>query len=172
MINFVVENNKNNENLDKIRKLVVTGTTAVLVVYLVTLAGFLGWGAYWSRRESKATASFVQKSAEVDKLAEQEVVIRKLSDRLDAINAFLDSRSNLTTLSATTVGENISVGGWTFEASGKVKVRALGQGVDEIKLFSDNMVQKFSAVSADSITWSPTDGWVGNISVKGLKNVQ
>lgn len=170
MINFALKTEKGNENLDKIRRLVVTGTTIVLVLYLIGTAGFLGWGAYWSRREIRASAAFEQLSAEVGGFAEQEITVRKLADRLKEMQKFLDGRGDLIGLSQATTGENIRVIGWIYEG-GKVKASVSSSDPQNVRTFTDSMMSKFSGVQLDSLVWGPTTGWVGNIGLKGLKKI-
>jgi hypothetical protein len=169
MINFVVEKDKSNGLLEKVRKVVVTTTTVALVLYLVFVSGLVGWGMYWSGREAKASATYDQVTAEVTGLAQQEIVVRKLFDRLKVVNMFLDSRPDLTTLLYFTGSDKIKVTEWKYNPNGIINLAVNGTNVDDIKTYSDTLALKFSGVRLDAVIWSPELNWTGNISMKGLK---
>ncbi len=169
MINFVGPAARENPKLAHIRRMGVAVTTGVLVAYIVGVAGFIGWGVYWSARQSRASSSLDQVTAQVNQLAASEVLARKLSDRLDGIATFLQSRSNLTADLNNMDASPAGIIGWAYDSSGRVTIQAQSQNLTDIKTFTDFLVGKFSNVQVDSMAWTPLDNWIGTIAVKGVK---
>lgn len=168
MINFVVENKTDTVRDDKIRRIGVAATTLVLVLYLVGAAGVIGWGVYWSTRQTKVSAEYADADNKLKGMAEQEVLVRKLSDRLTGIQTFLDGQGDLTSLTAATVGDTVKVLEWSI-TGGIVKVKVGGADPDAVRAFMLSMQDKFGAVQVSNIAYSSELGWTGTANLKGLK---
>ena len=86
-INLLEKKAHENAGLKRIRGMVKSVTTVVLVIYLVVLAGFLGW-EWWITNQRLVTQKNLKTvTAEVTSQSTQEVLVRKIDSRSGAITA-------------------------------------------------------------------------------------
>jgi hypothetical protein len=169
MINFATTPEKSDERWKKAERIGIAATTAILVIYLVVVVGVIGWGLYWSQRQTKVSDQYTQLSAQVAGLSEQEVLVRKLANRLGAIKTFLDTRADVTGNINNATGAGITVTEWVADDTGAVTTTVRAQDVASVKAFVDDMTHKYASVQLVSMGWTPLGNWAGTVSLKGGK---
>lgn len=168
MINFVVKEEKKNTELDRIRRLVMGVTTAILVMYIVAAAGMIGWKWYW---EGKATAD----QKDLNGLTEQivaksttEVLIRKLAARSKTTKNFLDSRLDVYQ-SAVNLSNNplVTINKWNYESLTKQSADLAASSTAVLADISKQLSEKYTTAQINQTGWSKEFGWVTVVRLGG-----
>lgn len=167
MINFAVKAAPAETEEDKIRKLVVPISTAVLVIYLVVVAGLMGWKWYWSDKEEADQSSLQEIATQVEQKSKTEILMRKLAARSQSTADYINSRASVYEAAQNLVDDKIRVKSWNYTAM-NTQVAELGaEDTSILKDFVDLLTKKYQNVQINQANWSPTDGWVNTVGLGG-----
>ncbi len=169
MINFIAHEKQRDENLIKLKKSVMTVSTACLVVYLVLATGLGGWWWLWTSRQKKSTARIEDLKVKIDQLAKNEDIYRQVAGRVDAATTYIANRDSASAAAAAVVIENFTIEGWEFNAGGPYVVRVNTGSADEVQKYIEAVKTNFSRVQPLNINYTPTTGWTGEIQLSGRK---
>lgn len=167
MINFAVPEQKVNEDANRIKRMVLMVTTVVLVVFVVGSAATAGWWWYWAGKEDKTSQEYLTLSEEVRKLANEEVMARKLDYRAKVVSQFLDSRGKVGVMAASLEYPGVKIVGWEYDGAVSQVVEAASGSKDTLMDYSKVLATKYQTVSFDGVEWKPTTGWVATIILGG-----
>jgi len=165
MINFAPEKQKDTVVLEKVHYPVLTATTIVLVVYIVSLAGFLGWTWFSSGQQVKVSSELADLRKQVSTKSEAEVVVRNVDTRSKEVLAFLKSRSKMAEVGKSFLAEEVKVEKWDYQLGGENRVKVGAENTDVLQGYVAGLVEKYDRVWMDSVEWSEEFGWVATINV-------
>lgn len=170
MINFVTAKTEDSANLIRIRSLVKTVTTVVLVLYIVAVAGFLGWWAYVSSKTVRVSDEVEDLSRRIAAKSEEEVTVRKLDGRVRAVQDFINGRSEKGADADVLARAEFVPVGWDYDVYlGRQSVAVNTPDVAGIETFIKFMTDEFGMVRLESADWKAESGWVGSVSFKDIK---
>lgn len=165
MINFAPEKQKETVVLEKVHYPVLTATTIVLVVYIVSLAGFLGWTWFSSGQQVKVSSDLADLRKQVAAKSEAEVVVRNVDSRSKEVLAFVKGRSKMAEVGASFLAEDIRVEKWNYQMGGENKVKVGAENTDSIQTYVARLTEEYDRVWLDSLDWSEEFGWVATVNV-------
>lgn len=168
-INLIEKKAQENENLKRIRGLVKSVTTVILVVYIVVTAGFIGWEWWLNDQKVKTQQNLKSVSDSVIAMSSQEVLVRKIDSRTSAIDTFLSVRPDTMMHANNFNDEVVKVVGWDFTPGGIQRVEVTAGEPEQIAEFSKKLGAKYSSVAFDMITWLPSEAWSAVISLGRIK---
>lgn len=169
-INFIAKEENRGIKISGARKLITTITTVVLAVYIIGVAGFLGW--WWLTTGSvKKTSSDIERYArEIAGYSDAEVLVNRAYSRAKAINDFLEQRGNSATVAGILVGRtNVTIAAWDYLATGVQTVEVAAATPAEIKEFTDYLDGYYDKVAVEEILWSKDGGWSGKFNLSARK---
>lgn len=165
MINLLPQKDEVNK-VDLIRHWVTLATTVSLALYLITLAGILGWWTYLSFQDSSLTAEVANLSSQINKFATLEATVRQIDLRQKSIDKILKTRKPV----AKTVAKinirpsDVNILGW----DGTV-IAASGKNSSDIEEYSNLLKKSFGSVTVDSLIQKGSSSWDASIVVKNEK---
>lgn len=170
-INFVAKSEES-ARIAKIRRLVKSVTTIVLVGYIVVVAGLVGWWGYISNREKKVSIEMESLTVKVATKSEVEVAMKKLADRTKIVSEFLDGRVEVAADVGVLSGSELVVSEWTYEAGSGGQSTVVGPSeVEKIENFVNYLEDSYNNVSLENISWRNGIGWTGKVNFSGHRKV-
>jgi len=152
--------------MDIVRHWLTLGTTVALVLYLITLAGTLGWWTYLSFQDSNLVSQIASLSSQINKFASLEAIVRQIDLRQKSIDKILKTRKSVakTVTKINIRPARVNVLGW----DGTIIV-ASGQSASDIEEYSNLLKKSFAGVTVDSLTQKGGPAWDASIIVKNEK---
>ena len=143
MINLLPTAVAGDARLTKIKRQISTGTTVVLVGYILLLAGLAGRSWYLSSRETTVSAEVTGLTTQVSQLAEVEAVLRQQSDRVKLIGEALAGRVSLASTAAQLGTATVTA--WDYLPAGVENVTAVGSDAASLEAYATSLKDKFAA---------------------------
>lgn len=169
-INFVSKDAGMKTSILRVRKLVISITTAGLVIYIVGVAGVFGWWWWVSNSQERTTQEVEEYTRQITAFSEADVVARRLSSRAKAVTDFLGARGEASSAAQILVGrEEVSVIGWDYVLGGIQRVEVTGASPAKINEFTDYLEENYGQVQIEEIVWHPDRGWIGKVLVSERK---
>jgi len=169
-INFVYNDEANQEKLDKTRRTVITITTGILAAYLIAIAGLFGWWWYWLSKENKTTKEIDALVAQISNYSDEEVAVRRLDSRAKMVNDFLLNRGDASGAARILDGaSNVEITLWKYDFSGTAQVGIKAADPEQIFTFTTYLKDKYVNVQPDEVGWNVNDGWNARILLSGKK---
>ncbi len=169
-INFVSKDEANQAQLLRVRRLVVGITTGILVVYLVGVAGLLGWWWYWNGKQKRTSGEVDDLTVMVTQYSEAEITARKLALRAEDVNNFLRSRGEASESASILTGDVAgAVVGWDYASEGQQRVEVSGATPADLQSHALYLQDKYNTVQPQEINWRTDQGWRGSFLVSGRK---
>lgn len=165
MINLLPTSAQANVRLAKIKHLVLTVTTIVLVGYIILLAGMAGGSWYLAGRGTTVSAAVTSLTSQVNQLAEVEAVLRQQDDRLRLIREALSGRSAVA--QAANLLNGAQVTSWKYQSSGVQDVSVVGPDAANLELYAQNLGDKFSLATIKSLSRKGQGQWQLDMSLMG-----
>ena len=165
MINLLPKKEEIN-TVNIVKHWLVLGSSVILAIYLVVVAGVLGYWTYLSFQDSSLTAEVAKLSTEINKFASLEVTVRQIDLRQKSIDKILKTRKPV----AKTVAKinirpsSVSILGW----DGTI-ITTIGQNSTDIEEYSNLLKKSFDNVVIDSLTQKGSSNWDAGIIVKNEK---
>ena len=171
-INFISSEDKGREQLHSIRKMVVAGTTAVLVIYLIGVAGVFGWWWYKAVQQKKTYANIDSYLTQIKDYANAEAVIGKLNARVNKVGEFLTNRGHASESAfILALAPDVTVTRWDYAVSGTQTVQVKVDGPPEMLAFTKYLAEKYTLVQPDEVGWSVlVGGWYFRVIISGLRH--
>jgi hypothetical protein len=169
MINFVSKDEKTEQMVGQIRRTVVSVTTIVLLIYVMIMAGILGWTLFWSAREKKSSNLIDSVSAQIIRFSETEAVVRKLETRAKLVDDFLNSRGDASDAARLVIDEEFPILSWDYNAGGAQTIQVSATSPAQLKLYADQMHEYYEKVQPAKVTWTQKEGWTGSFLLFGRK---
>jgi hypothetical protein len=171
MINFVVRDEKRAQTIRKVKSGVVGWTSLILGIYIVAMAGFLGWNVLWSTKEKKASTEEVSLRQQITSLSENQVLAMKLLDRATEINKFLDERGTVSRKAELLPRDGYTIFKWAYGSGGIQEVSVIGENPAQLKGYEDYLRTVYNQVQVEKVIFDPLTGWMEVISVKGAEKI-
>jgi hypothetical protein len=169
MINFVIKDNKGQDALLRIKKMVLVSTSLVLVIYIVVTGGMTGWTAWVSSNQKQTSAESDGLIRQINTMFDTEVVVRNLANRVNLVEVFLQDRGDASTAAylARKTGANIFK--WEYSPDGAETVGIYATSPATLREYSDYLGANYNKVQTSRIEWNPDEGWSGMFIVTGRK---
>lgn len=167
MINFAVKEVAQDTKLDGIRRLVMGITTAILAVYVVAVAGFFGWRYYWDERDKNKLEDLGGISEQVAAMANTEVLVRKLDNRVKITSEFMKSRPDVYKAAKNLDDPRVKVVSWTYAKETGQNAGLSGANVEILSEFSRELSGKYISAQINQSTWNKDIGWVSKVQLGG-----
>jgi hypothetical protein len=171
MINFVSKDEKRQQIISGIRRTVITVSSLVLLVYVVIMAGVLGWTLFWSAKETKSNGDIESLNTQIKNYSETEAVVRKLETRAKVVDDFLTGRGNASDAAAVIIDEGFPIIDWEYNLGGVQSVQVSATSPAQLKVYADYLEQYYNVVQPDEVAWTIKDGWMGNFLLSGRKKI-
>jgi hypothetical protein len=162
MINLLNKKEEEDATIAKVRGIVKSVTTAALVVYLVTMSGILGWQLWFSSKEKKISEEFQSLNWQVKNKASEEVISRRMANRIKAVNDFIVGRGSSSEAAGLILNEEASVSAWSYSLGGKQTVRISGAGPWELSRYAQIIASYYSDVRFETVDFSKGN-WTANM---------
>jgi hypothetical protein len=169
MINFVVKENKTQNSVGQIRKMVTVSTTLVLVIYVVIAGGMAGWTFWVSAHEKQTSEESDNLAAQIRNLNDSEVIARNLDARAGMVEDFLTNRGNASDAANVVIKDGYTVVGWIYSAGGSETVSVAAASPTLLQEYADYQSANYSKVQTQKIEWLPDSGWTGTFILTGRK---
>jgi len=172
-INFVPKPEVDKTQLLKVRRTVVVATTGVLAVYLVAVAGIIGWWWYKSTQQKKTSTQIEAYLVEMKNYSQQEVLARRLYARAEAVTDFMTQRGNASAAAEILVrAEDVEPTAWIYTAGGQQEITVKAEGPSQLFSFFNYLREKYQRVQPDEVGWSVTEGWYGRFLASSMKKTE
>lgn len=152
-INFLQKDDRSRKQAEKLRQIVVPITTAVLVVYFLAISGLLAWWWWWSSKQTKSSAEYNLTASLVNAKKPEEVLYRRLEDRVLVINKYLNNREDLYEQTDFWANYPVAVVGYSVELEGNYSVTIESEDIKSVSEPETELKQRFENVSVKSLTW-------------------
>ncbi len=169
MINLASAQHKEDSRFVKIKSGVIKGTTALLVFWSLVVGGVFGWSWYVNFSGSRVEAEIRNLQSQVDARSEDEVLYRTVSGRSLAVKQFLDSRGDVVKHLDVILLATPPATAWEYKNPSTQTITVNGESAEEISAFVQTVSKSYSSVKIDSLTSNKDTGWLGVITVGGLK---
>lgn len=168
MINLLPKKNQEDNGIKKIGHLVKVLTTIVLVVYVVSGAGFLGWTFYQSAKTIRVSAELEKLNSDVSAKAVEEVVVRKLAAKSMEIDDFLSSRPNVVKMADLLISSGSLITHWNFDSvSGMQRIQTSASSSAQINELAAFLSENYKLVKLERLSFTQNEGWIGVVSAGG-----
>ena len=171
MINFVTRDEKKAASLLRIKRVVVAWTSLILGVYIVGVAGLVGWNTLWSSKEKKASTEEESLRMQITQYSENEVLAARLQDRAKEITGFISTRKNISDTSSLLVKEGYEIFKWEYSLDGVQRVTVIASDSAAMKSYEAHVSGYYDLVQVEKIYYDKELGWVGALLLKNKKKV-
>lgn len=169
MINFVSKDEKTQQKVSLIRRMVVTICSTILVVYLVVVAGVLGWALLWRSKENRATSEIEEYTQKVLSLKEAEAIVRKLESRAMMVDNFLSSRGNASGAAYGIENELFKIVQWDYALGSNHTVKVEATTAAALNDYEKYLAKNFLVVQTSKIEFLKGQRWVGTFVLSPAK---
>lgn len=170
-VNLLISDKQTPLVSEKTQKLVRKISTLVLVIYLVTVVGYMGWVFYSATKTKSVSNELTTLNQQVAARATEEVIVRRLDERARFVINFLDERPKAGKSIELMSSQPPVVIGWKLNATtGLQTIKVQGTSSAEIWNYVTYLGQYFNNLRVDSVAFTTKEGWIGTITVGGLKN--
>ncbi|KKU56100.1 hypothetical protein A3H89_05045 [Candidatus Amesbacteria bacterium RIFCSPLOWO2_02_FULL_48_11] len=170
MINFLEKIQLEDKRIDDIRRTTVAATTVLLVTFLVVVAALGGWWWWVASRAKAQTVEEEQLRLRLVRLAEPEVLVRKLAMRSQVVVNWLDSRGEAAKKinRLGTGSEGVNVEKWNY-GEDRQSVEVAADSAAKITQYASRLAGFYQEVTIDKAVMRPGSGWKAVIRLKGEK---
>jgi hypothetical protein len=165
MINLVVKENKSPEVIARIKRIVITITSLILVIYIVVAGGMTGWTTWVSMRQKQTSAESTALTQQVSSMFDTEVAVRNLADRANMVEDYLKSRGNASEAANLVIKDGFKVIAWEYAANMAETVGVSATSTAQLKEYADYMESNYNKVQTSKIEWTPENGWTGTFII-------
>jgi hypothetical protein len=169
MINLISKDEKRAQVVSNIRRLVITITSLILLIYVVVVAGVLGWSVLWTAKEKKASSEVDSLTAQIVSYKEAEVVVRKLEARAVLVEDFLKSRGDASDAAYVIIDEGFPILRWDYAAGGAQSVKVEATSAAALQFYAEYLQQHYNQVQPSRVEWTKDQGWSGAFLLSGRK---
>ena len=96
-------------------------------------------------------------------------MFRTVSDRTIAVKSFLDSRGDVVKHLDVLMTATPPAIAWDYKSPSIQTITVAGESAEEINAFVKTISQAYTSVKIDSLISNKDTGWIGVITVGGLK---
>lgn len=151
MINLLPKKPVSSDLYKSTQRLVTLASTITLVVYILIIAGMLGWGYYLSLKDQTLANEITDLTAKVKKLQVREAMMLQVGARQKAIDAFVAKRPPV--VAQIKIVNNhfapIEVTAWDYKADGTGRISISGNSILDLQDYTQLLRQKYKTVIAD-----------------------
>jgi hypothetical protein len=169
MINFVSRDEKKAASLIRLKRVVIAWTSLVLGVYIVAIAGLVGWNTLWSSKERKASTEEETLRAQIRQYSDNEVLAVRLIDRASEINNYITTRKDITNISSLLLKEGYEIFKWEYALDGIQRVTVIASDSAALKAYENHVGNFYEQVQVEKIFYDRELGWVGALLLKNKK---
>ena len=167
MINLLEDRKRSKQGGGKWRILAMTTTTALWVVYVVGVAGLLGWWIILSQMQMLVSAETRQVTEQVKSRSEAEILVRNLDERGKTVSQFLAKSGVASEAVAIVAGAvDVTVSSWSFDTVTGQKVGVTAKDSVAIEKFIESLKKYYNQVDYTGIVKS-ADKWTASITLGG-----
>lgn len=165
MINLLPKKEEG-DKVNIIKHWLILGTSVTLALYLIIIAGVLGYWTYLSFQDTSLTAEVASLSGQINKFATLEATVRQIDLRQKSIDKILKTRKPVAkTIAKINIRPSkVSILGW----DGTI-ITASGQNASDIEEYTQLLKKSFAEVNIDSLTQKGSSSWDASIIVKNEK---
>lgn len=168
MINFAGQEKAPDPRIAKLRKTVVTITTVGVVVYVVVLAGWIGWWWYTLGRDKQVSSDVSDLLNQTNALADREITVRQLSDRAQAVLTEVAVPKMSDTL-LKYQDPNVKIVGWDTSNALKPALSVSASSPAVLQDYATKIKQVTPGAFESLITWDSSEGWILQMVLGGKK---
>jgi hypothetical protein len=169
MINFVSTDAKKIQSLARIRRWVMTATSVVLITYVLTVVGFLGWSTWVNYQASRVVKNHDELLGLLTSLGDAEVIARNLGDRAVKIDEYLKVYREASESAAVTIKDQYGVVKWDYDLAALTVVNIAASSPALLKDYQDYMEQNYTKVQTNKVEWTADLGWTLTLALSGRK---
>lgn len=169
-INFLHKDEAEKKKAEAVRAMVLPITTAVMVIYLVTVSALLGWRWWWSSKQVRVSTEYATLKGQVDSKQQAEVLAKRMIDRVKIINTYLNSRKDIYGETEFLADQPYTVKQFGLAKEGYffVEVTASESGI--VTALEGDLKRLYSDVMVKSMGWNKKDNsWSVNYWYRNKK---
>lgn len=168
MINLLPREDLLDMRLERVKNYVKLGTTILLTVYLLAVAGILFWWIYLTQKQDLATRQMVGILKQLSEFGNKEALYRNLSHRTSVVDKSISSHalisSQMTPLVDTSVGVLIS--GYSWEDASRQKLVLKASNPLLLERYIDTLKATFKKVKLEEFRLYTAPDWTATIIVE------
>lgn len=168
MINLLPREDLLDMRMERVKNYVKFGTTSLLVVYLLIVAGILFWWIYLTQKQNLATRQMVDILKQLSTFVNSEALYRNLAHRIEVVDKSITSHriisSQITPLLDTSVGVLISGYSWGGASGQRLVLKASNPLL--LERYIDTLKISFKKVKLEEFRLYTAPDWTATIVVE------
>lgn len=157
MINLLPKTEINRIRRSRYQRAVYAVTTWLVVVYIITIAGFAGWWFFLAKTQVQVSGEVTNLTVQLNQLATREVLVRQYRERLKIVDTALKKHLTLSQqLAQASPSGSMSTLAWDFDGKGQT-FRLSGTDTLQLQNFIDTLHASVKNLSrTDKPIWEVT----------------
>ncbi len=140
-------------------------TSVVLIIYLITMAGVIGWWLFLTTQDKMTTNKIAETEDVIRQAKVTESLVWETGSRASLVESFLATRVGMASIAATIVPiENVAIAGYKYSDSAKT-VTAVVSDLSELEKYTTRLKKSFPKVTSVTIANDGSNTWKAEISL-------
>jgi hypothetical protein len=140
-------------------------TSVVLVIYLVVMAGVIGWWLFLTTQDKLTTSKIAETEDMIRQAKVTESLVWETGNRAGLIQSFLSTRVGMASVAATILPvENVVIAGYKYSENAK-SITAVVSDLSELEKYTTRLKKTFPKVTSVTVANDGSSSWKAEINL-------